>query len=163
MISILFVCAGNICRSPALVGAFQKLLLEKACEGKVYVDSCATTSWFLGSQPDSRMSATAEKRGVLLEHKAKLFEEPFFQMFDFILAADTEVLKTLHSLAKTEGEREKIYLATMFSQKYPKQDIPDPYHGDAQLFEKVMDMAQDVAEGLFNHLFMQGKQSQKQG
>ena len=99
MISILFVCLGNICRSPALEATLKKLVKEKNLTEKIFVDSCAVTPSFLGAPADPRMVAAANKRGVHIDHKAKLFEEAYFKAFNYIFAADHEVLKMLQQIA----------------------------------------------------------------
>ena len=84
MISILFVCAGNICRSPALAAVLQKLVNEKGLTDRVFIDSCAVTPSFLGAPADPRMVAAAHKRGVHIDHKAKIFEEAYFKVFNLV-------------------------------------------------------------------------------
>ncbi len=155
MISILIVCAGNICRSPALAAALQKLVQEKGLAEKVFVDSCAVTPSFLGAPADPRMVAAAHKRGVHIDHKAKIFEEAYFKVFDHILAVDHEVLKVLQTKAPSDAERAKIHLATEFSDAHKDKDLPDPYFDGEAGFETIMDMSQEIAQSIFSKLLQQ--------
>lgn len=152
MISILFVCAGNICRSPAMAAVLEKLLSEKKASTRFTIDSCATTAYYLGSNTDERMRKAAEKRGVQIHHRAKLFDERFFQLFDHIIAADKDVLKTLEKMAITPHQKAKLHLAGSFSTKYLNEDIPDPYYGGEKGFDHVMDMIEDVCHGILRFL-----------
>lgn len=158
-LSILFVCSGNICRSPAVAAALKKRVVEKGLEQRVFIDSCAVTSWFLGASADERMVKAAKARNIPIDHKAKLFEEHFFQLFDYIFAVDKDTLKRLQSLAKNPADRAKIQLATAFSSKFLNQEILDPYRGSEAHFEIVMDMAEDAAEGIFESIIMHRKAS----
>ena len=147
MISILFVCLGNICRSPALAATMQKAIQENNLAEKVFVDSCAVTPCFLGAPADPRMVAAAHKRGVHIEHKAKIFEESYFKVFDYIFASDREVLKILQSMAP-DSEKGKLHLATEFSSAYKDKDLPDPYFDGESRFELIMDMSQEIAQSI---------------
>ncbi len=151
MISILFVCLGNICRSPALTACLQKLVVENNLKDRVFVDSCGVTSSFLGAPADPRMIAAAHKRGVHIEHQAKIFEDAYFKVFDYILASDHEVLKILQSMAP-ENEKAKLHLASEYSSLYKDKDLPDPYFDGESGFETIMDMSQEIAQGIFTHI-----------
>lgn len=150
MISILFVCAGNICRSPALAATLQKLVNEKGLTDRVFIDSCAVTPSFLGAPADPRMVAAAHKRGVHIDHKAKIFEETYFKVFNYILAVDHEVLKILQSLAHTDEEKAKIHLVSEFSALYKDKEMDDPYFDGEAGFEKIMDVSEEIAQGIFS-------------
>jgi len=150
MISILMVCSGNICRSPALAAVLQKLVHEKGLADRIFIDSCAVTPSFLGAPADPRMVAAAHKRGVHIDHKAKIFEEAYFKIFDSIYAVDHEVLKTLLALASTDEERAKIHLATEFSAHYKDKEMPDPYFDGEAGFEQIMEMSEEIAQGIIS-------------
>lgn len=154
MISILFVCTGNICRSPALAAALQKLVNDNGLTERVYIDSCGVTSWFLGAPADPRMVATAHRKGVHIEHKAKLFEDGYFQLFDYILAVDQGVLKTLQIMAITDANRAKIHLATEFSTVFKDQDMVDPYYDGEPQFNKIMEMTEEVAQNIYTKIVL---------
>jgi protein-tyrosine phosphatase len=149
---VLFVCAGNICRSPLLEGMLRRRAEERGLGERVFADSCAVTSWFLGAPPEDGARQAALRRGVPLEHRAKLFEERFFACFDTILAVDRAVLETLLSYARTPEARAKVHLATDYSVAYTGQDIPDPYGQDADAFNHVAIMAEDICAGLLREL-----------
>jgi protein-tyrosine phosphatase len=147
MISILFVCLGNICRSPALEATLKKLVQEKNLTEKILVDSCAVTPSFLGAPADPRMVAAANKRGVHIDHKAKLFEEEYFKAFNYIFAVDHEVLKVLQEMAP-ENEKGRLHLATEYSTAYKDKDLSDPYFDGEPGFETIMDMSQEIAQSI---------------
>lgn len=151
MISILFVCAGNICRSPALAATLQKLVNEKGLTDRVFIDSCAVTPSFLGAPADPRMVAAAHKRGVHIDHKAKIFEEAYFKVFEYIFAVDHEVLKILQSLTHTDEERAKIHLVSEFMTDIDKEMI-DPYFDGETAFEKIMDASEEIAQGILSKI-----------
>jgi protein-tyrosine phosphatase len=147
MISILFVCLGNICRSPALEATLKKLIKDKNLAEKVFVDSCAVTPSFLGAPADPRMVAAANKRGVNIEHKAKIFEEAYFKAFNYIFASDHEVLKILQGMAP-DNEKGRLHLATEYSTAHKDKDLPDPYFDGEAGFETIMDMSQEIAQSI---------------
>ena len=148
MISLLFVCSGNICRSPALAACLQKLVNDKGLTDRVFIDSCAVCPSFLGAPADPRIVAAAHKRGVHIDHKAKIFEQAFFKVFEYIFVVNHEALKKLQDLAQTDEEKAKIHLVTEFSTLYKDQEITDPYFdGDAE-FEKIMNISEEIAQGI---------------
>lgn len=151
-VSLLFVCMGNICRSPAGAAVFSKLAQDKGVSDKFYVDSCGVTSFYLGCQADRRMISAAKKRDVSISHTAQIFEPYYFDTFDYILAVNHEVQSLLQDIAQSPAHKAKIRLLGDFSAKYPGEDIPDPYYGGEQGFEVVMDMLIDACEGLLNLL-----------
>lgn len=135
-----------------MAAVLEKLLSEKKASTRFTIDSCATTAYYLGSNTDERMRKAAEKRGVQIHHRAKLFDERFFQLFDHIIAADKDVLKTLEKMAITPHQKAKLHLAGSFSTKYLNEDIPDPYYGGEKGFDHVMDMIEDVCHGILRFL-----------
>jgi protein-tyrosine phosphatase len=149
MISILIVCAGNICRSPALAAALQKLIQEKGLKDRVFVDSSGVTASFLGAPADPRMVTAANKKNVLIDHKAKLFEETYFKVFDPIIAVDHEVLKALQSMAHSDEDRAKLHLISEYSNG---QEMADPYFDGEAGFDKTMAMSQEVAPAILAKL-----------
>lgn len=149
MANVLFVCLGNICRSPAGAGILGNLAKDR---DDLTIDSCAVGDWYIGDKVDNRMQAAALSRGVVLPGRAKLFQPDHFNDFDFILAVDHPVLHHLHQLAKTPQHKAKVHLLTSFSKAYHNQDIPDPFYGDSASFELVLDMLEDACEGFLQHL-----------
>lgn len=152
MIHILFVCAGNICRSPALAAAMQKLVNENNLQDKVYIDSCGINSMFLGSQADQRMAKASQKKGVHIDHRAKLFEEAYFQIFNYIFVSDHRVAEILQSIAQNDADRAKIHLATEYSTKYKDQDMPDPFFQGEPQFDKIAEMSEEITQAIFEKL-----------
>lgn len=149
-VRILFVCLGNICRSPAAEGIL-KHLNDKNPALKIYVESCGIGDWHVGRGADSRMKETAALRGIKLDGKAQQFDNAFFYAFDLILASDREVQHFLHHYAQPD-QKSKIHLMTEFSPTYHGQDVPDPYYGGAQGFDHVMDILEDSCVGLIEFL-----------
>lgn len=152
MPGILFVCLGNICRSPAAEGIMKHLLKQDTQFQHLEVQSCGLGSWHAGNLPDLRMQEATKRRGIILTSRAQQFYTEFFERFDYILAADHEVLKTLYRHATTAEEKAKLHLITAFSSNYLNQEIPDPYYGGEASFEQVLDMLEDACEGLLTHL-----------
>lgn len=150
MHSILFVCLGNICRSPAGEGVLRKMSQEKNSE--IHVESCGLGDWHTGNLPDERMRESAKKRGYILSSRAQRFKDEFFDRFDLILAADRKVLHELFKYADHPDHKSKIHLITHFSPCYQDQDVPDPYYQGEAGFEHVMDMIEDACEGLLESL-----------
>lgn len=147
--SVLFVCLGNICRSPAGEGILKRIAEDRGLNIKV--ESCGIGDWHAGQLPDPRMRAAASDRGITLSSRAKQFHPRFFDEFDLILALDREVLKDLYKFAATVEHKAKVHLATAFSTSYKDQDVPDPYYGGRADFDLVLDMMEDVCEELIIH------------
>jgi protein-tyrosine phosphatase len=152
MPSILFVCLGNICRSPAAEGILRYKAQAEEGIRDLHVQSCGLGDWHVGQLPDERMREAAQIRGYTLSSRAQQFEDPFLDQFDLILAADSMVLNDLHRYAKTPDQKAKIHLITRFSSSYEGQDIPDPYYQGEGGFQLVLDMIEDSCEGLIEYL-----------
>ncbi|HEY2809817.1 MAG TPA: low molecular weight protein-tyrosine-phosphatase [Rhabdochlamydiaceae bacterium] len=156
-IALLFVCMGNICRSPALAATFMFLAEKRGVVQHFFVDSAAITGFYVGKAADYRMCKAAKKRDVDIEHLSQLFDKKAFVEFDYILAVNHEVEDLLKGLASSEKERNKILLATAYANKYRGEEIPDPYYLAGDAFEQVMDMAFDACEGLLEHTVQEFK------
>ncbi|MFT4551537.1 MAG: protein-tyrosine phosphatase [Chlamydiales bacterium] len=152
-IAVMFVCLGNICRSPAGEGILKDLAEKGGYSNKLHVESCGTGNWHIGSLPDSRMREAASKRGIDLSSRAQEFRGAFFGKFDYILAADNHILQELLSLAGDDESKGKLYLINDFSKSFKGQDVPDPYYGGDQGFEKVLDMFEEACAGLLATIF----------
>lgn len=157
MPSILFVCLGNICRSPCAEGVMAHFVQSKNLPFEVVVESCGLGDWHEGQLPDERMRDIAKGRGVILTSRARSFKHDFFDRFDYILAADHKVMYELHRWATTPEYKAKIHLITFFSSLFKDQDIPDPFYGEQVHFELVMDIIEDACTGLIEHLLAQEK------
>ncbi|TGK20159.1 low molecular weight phosphotyrosine protein phosphatase [Leptospira fluminis] len=152
-IKVLFVCLGNICRSPAAEGAFQDLVRKKGIESLFVIDSCGTSRYHLGELPDLRTRQAARKKGIELVHRARQFQKSDFDAFDLVLAMDRSNLKDLLSLASGEEERKKIHLFRKFQKGEGKDpDVPDPYYGSLKDFEEVQSIVSEAAEGLLEFI-----------
>lgn len=151
MTSILFVCLGNICRSPAAEGVMRQMVKDSGMQG-VHIESCGLGGgWPLGTPPDARMRAAAEKRGVILESGVQLMQPRFFEKFDLIFAADNKILNVLYQHVPTPELKAKIHLMTYFSKSFYNQEVPDPYFGEHG-FDHVLDMLEDSCAGILEHL-----------
>ena len=152
MVKVLFVCMGNICRSPMAEGVFQKYLELHGGNLSVVVDSAGTHSYHAGHSPDHRAQAAAARRGVdIADLKARPVEPADFERFNYILAMDQDNLEWLLEEA-SEEHHEKIRLYLDFSPQSQGADVPDPYYGSPMGFERVLDLVQEGAEGLLDEL-----------
>jgi len=152
MPAILFVCLGNICRSPAAEGVLIHLARKNNPPIDLIVESCGLGDWHEGQLPDERMRKAAKSRGIVLSSRAQPFHTDFFEKFDYILAADKSVMYELHKWAKIPEHKAKIHLMTKFSSSYTNEEIPDPFYLDQGHFELVMDMLEETCQGLLAHL-----------
>lgn len=150
MTSVLFVCLGNICRSPAAEGVLKNQLKELDLD--VHVESCGLGDWHTGQLPDSRMRKASESRGIVLSSRAQAFKRDFFDRFDYILAADNPVMYELHKWTEIPDHKAKIHLITKYSPLFKENEVPDPFYGEQAQFEHVLDMIDDACKGLVTHL-----------
>ena len=152
MISILFVCMGNICRSPTAQGVFSKLAREYGLDGTISVDSAGTHAYHLGHPPDIRAQEAAARRNVeLSDQRARQVQYQDFQRFDYILAMDRENLDILTAMCPTDM-RSRIHLFLDFAPHLQVQEMPDPYFGGKKGFEEVLDLTESAAYGLLHHI-----------
>ena len=151
---ILFVCLGNICRSPAAEGIFNQKIKERDLENFFVVDSAGTGSWHIGNLPDQRMLTTALSRGIELTSRARQIEENDLYEFDHILVMDKDNLNAVKSLIKDDMHtmNSKINLILSYSKKSQLDEVPDPYYGGQNGFEKVLDLLNDAIEELIDSL-----------
>ena len=146
--SVLFVCTGNICRSPAAEGVFRKLAADTGLDGYIVADSAGTTDYHTGQPPDSRMQSAARARGYDLSRlRARQVEYEDFGRFDLVVAMDREHRDALAQLAPAAGA-EKIRLMMEFARRSDYTEVPDPYYGGPAGFELVLDLIEDAAAGL---------------
>lgn len=154
MKSILFVCLGNICRSPSAHGVLQ-FMLENEPELKASwrVDSAGITGIHAGEKADRRMRDHALRRGLELDSISRAVRAPAdFQEFDYLIAMDKRNLRDLYELDATEEFRDKIFLLSHFFTRYERKEVPDPYYGGAQGFELVLDMAEDACSEIVRQM-----------
>lgn len=147
-IRVLFVCMGNICRSPAAEIIFRHRVRETGLESRVAIDSAGTIGYHRGAPPDRRMSAALKARGYSISGSARQIRADDLRDFDLILVADRENLKDVRALDPAGRNREKIRLLTDYCRVHDAEQVPDPYHGGALGFETVADLVEDAAAGL---------------
>jgi len=149
---VLFVCMGNICRSPTAEGVFRKQIADHLSEFVVDVDSAGTHAYHLGEPPDRRAQRAAERRGVdLSQQKARRVTEEDFSQFDLVLAMDQLNQVVLSELCPPElNDRIRLFLE--FAPQVGRVDVPDPYYGGSNGFEYVLDLAEEASAGLIEHL-----------
>jgi protein-tyrosine phosphatase len=150
---ILFVCMGNICRSPTAEGVMRRMLRGAGLEG-VEVESAGTGGWHAGEPPDERATAAAARRGVTLEGAARQIGPADFRRFDLLVAMDRANLRELLALAPDEEAAEKVRLLREFDPASAggDLDVPDPYYGGDRGFEDVLDMVEAACRGLIDDL-----------
>lgn len=154
-VRVLFVCLGNICRSPTAHGLFLKQLDEAGLSGRVEVDSAGTGHWHIGKAPDARATQAAAARGVdLTSLRARLVSAEDFQTFDYVLAMDHSNLRDLQAMSP-DGHKAHLRLFLDFARDSDTEEVPDPYYGGDQGFEQVLDLVQDASRGLLQHLRQQ--------
>ena len=152
---LLFVCLGNICRSPAAAGVFLHLLEARGLSHQFLVDSAGTGGWHVGNPADRRMRAAAERRGIHLPSRARQIELADFGNFDRILTMDDDNLQAVRSLAGELGARSDLALVepmTSHCRRFSDKEVPDPYYGGEQGFEHVLDLLEDACSGLLETL-----------
>jgi protein-tyrosine phosphatase len=142
LISLCFVCLGNICRSPAAEGVMRHLVREAGLEDKVRVDSAGTGSWHVGEPPDRRACAAGRKRGIEVGGAARQFQRGDFAKFDYVIAMDRANYDDLAELAPSTEARKKLHLLRSFDPASPKDaSVPDPYYGGAEGFDEVIELS----------------------
>jgi len=150
---ILFVCMGNICRSPTAEGVMRSLLREQGLQSAVEVDSAGTGGWHLGDPPDTRATAAAARRGISLEGAARQVSPQDFDRFDLLVAMDRENLRNLLAIAPDAAAREKVRLLREFDPAARGDlDVPDPYYGGADGFDEVLDLVEGACRGLLDEV-----------
>jgi len=151
--SVLFVCMGNICRSPALMAELRRQAQARGVDRHLIVDSCALTAWHVGEPADYRMRSAALEHGLEIEHTAKLMQKAYFTSFDWVLAVDREVLYLLEQAAKHATVTSKMALVTHFSKAFKDQDITDPYYGGKKSFDLTIMIVKECCQGILDALF----------
>ena len=145
---LLFVCLGNICRSPAAEGVFLHLMAREGLDDRFLVDSAGTGGWHVGRPADPRMRAAAERRGILLPSRARQISLADLQAFDRILTMDDENLAAVRGLARETRATAVIEPITAYCRRPGPKQVPDPYYGGSRGFEEVLDLLEDACAGL---------------
>ena len=150
-VRVLFVCLGNICRSPAADGLMQELVAEKLDSHRWVIDSAGTGNYHVGDLPDSRMRAHARRRGLNLTHVCRQVKEGDFDGFDLIIGMDNSNLSNLRRIAPTLEAEAKILPMAAFFGNYSRHDyVPDPYYDGAEGFELVLDILTEATQNLYD-------------
>lgn len=167
MVKVLFVCLGNICRSPLAEGIFNKLLREKELQLSISSDSAGTGNYHVGDKPDKRSIRVAKKNSIDLTHKGRQIKLEDFQTFDYILAMDNDNFKNIKVLEKKaedldQPKKAKIYLVREFDNLYDDEvddsenetawDVADPYHGGEEDFQECYDTLERCCTEFLNYL-----------
>lgn len=153
MKKILFICLGNICRSAAAEEVFRTLASKAGLQTVVEADSAGMSDYHEGDLPDARMRSHARRRGYELTHRSRPVCRTDFARFDLLVVMDGSNERSLLRLAATEEERAKVVRMADFLRRHAANEIPDPYYGGAEGFERVLDLLEDACEGLLDSLF----------
>ncbi len=152
MAKVLFVCMGNICRSPTAEGVFRHLVEGEGLGGQIMVDSAGTHAYHVGEPPDRRAQAAARRRGVdLSRQRARKAKSGDFKQFDYVLAMDRDNHAELAAICPP-GEEHRLKLFLDFAPELDTGDVPDPYYGGGRGFEVVLDMVEKASQGLLDHI-----------
>ena len=154
---VLFVCTGNICRSPTAEGAFRRVVESAGLQATIEIDSAGTHGYHIGEAPDPRSVAAAAKRGIDISNlKARRVQTQDFETFDLILAMDHGHLNHLRAMRREEHKAEvRLFLDYHAAERH--RDVPDPYYGEDKDFERVLDLVEEASRGLLAAL----RQTQK--
>ncbi|MBS4097404.1 MAG: low molecular weight phosphotyrosine protein phosphatase [Sulfuricella sp.] len=151
-VKVLFVCMGNICRSPTAEGVFRRLVAEAGLTDAVLIDSAGTHAYHIGKPPDRRAQAAAEKRGYQLSGlRGRQVSAEDFVEFDYILAMDEENLSNLKRVSHAHYHA-KLSLFLEHGTRFSEREVPDPYYGGDQGFEHVLDLVEDASVGLLGKI-----------
>jgi protein-tyrosine phosphatase len=150
-VSVLFVCLGNICRSPSAEGVFRQVVEKAGLGEKVRIDSCGTGDWHVGKAPDARARAASAKRGIDISGlRARQFQESDLSDFDYVLVMDHQNLADVDRIwERAGGTRPELFLHYGHSSH---EEVPDPYYGGDQGFETVLDLIHEASQGLLARL-----------
>ena len=152
MINVLFVCMGNICRSPSGEAVMNKLVKRANLEDKIKCDSAGTIAFHEGEPADARMKRHALSRGYRLTSIARRFRDVDFDNFDYIIAMDKANFNDLASFDSEKKYNHKVFMMTDFAKNGSYSEVPDPYYGGPEGFEQVIDIIEESCEGLLNKI-----------
>lgn len=146
---VLFVCLGNICRSPSAEGVFRRAVREAGLEESIHIDSCGTGDWHIGKAPDDRAQQKALQRGIDISGlRARQFRASDLERFDYILVMDRQNLADVRDIWRQNGGTEPQLFLSYGRSKH--EEVPDPYYGGDKGFETVLDFIEDASEGLLD-------------
>ncbi len=154
--NVLFICLGNICRSPAAQAVMQAMVDERGLTDRFYIDSAGIGGWHIGDLPDKRMRVHARPRGYELTHRARKVQSGDFEDFDLIVGMDASNVDDLCNLAMTLEQQDKVVMMGDYIRQYPNYDhVPDPYYEGIEGFELVLDLLEDACDNLLDRIIEQ--------
>jgi low molecular weight protein-tyrosine phosphatase len=152
-VGVLFVCTGNICRSPTAEAIFRKFVSDAGLGEQIVADSAGTHGYHVGEPPDPRAQAAAARRGYDLSGlRARKLGRGDFDRFDLLLAMDRDHYSILQTLGRTSSGGGQLKLMMSYARRFREEEVPDPYYGSPQGFERVLDMLEDASRGLLDSL-----------
>lgn len=150
---MLFICLGNICRSPAAQAVMQRMVDEQGLTDRFFIDSAGIGGWHIGDLPDKRMRVHARPRGYELTHRARQVRPSDFENFDLIVGMDAGNIDDLLDMAATVEQQDKVVMMGDYIRQYPSYDhVPDPYYEGSEGFELVLDLLEDACDNLLNKI-----------
>lgn len=152
MKKIMFVCLGNICRSPSAEAIFLKKVKDVDLPFNLHIQSSGTSSSHVGEMSDHRMREHAKVRGYILDKKSQKFTEEDLIHYDYIIAMDENNIRDIRGMDNGDDLGEKLFLMTDFCSKFKEKEVPDPYYGGAEGFDLVLDILEDATEGLIKKI-----------
>ncbi len=150
-LKVLFVCLGNICRSPLAEAVFKHKIKERGLDDRIDADSCGTSNYHIGDPPDSRTLANAKRNGIEIDHCGRQFSTDDFETFDYILAMDRSNYVNLIRQANTDKDRSKVQLMRDYD-PYGEGEVPDPYYGGERGFQEVFEILDRSMDKFIRHL-----------
>jgi protein-tyrosine phosphatase len=152
---LLFVCLGNICRSPSAENIMNHLVKKAGLEGKITCDSAGTAGYHTGAAPDRRMGVAARKQGIELKGQARQFQPEDLEEFDLILAMDRDNYRDILASDRAGQYTHKVKMMGDYATHHPDKEVPDPYYGGDQGFDYVIELLLDTCEGLLKEITSQ--------
>ncbi|MFC2124431.1 low molecular weight protein-tyrosine-phosphatase [Bacteroidota bacterium] len=152
MVKVLFVCLGNICRSPLAEGVFKNAIKIRGLSGKIECDSAGTSTWHIGEIPDPRSIEIAEENGISLDHFGQQVNGRDFSEFDYIVAMDDNNRQVLISIERRSGGKAKIIKMMDFDDYRSGGNVPDPYYGGHDGFQRVFNMLEESCSNFIDYL-----------
>lgn len=151
--TVLFICLGNICRSPAAEGIMKSLVEKEGMSDDFFIDSAAIGSWHIGQLPDSRMRKCGAEHGYRFDSHARQFQKSDFLHFDLIVVMDNENYRAITSMASSQADKDKVVrIADYLTHHREYTTVPDPYYGDYSDFELVIELLEDACQGLLDSI-----------